>query len=205
MPASYPSSAKTFTTKSDGAGNTILAAHINDLQLEVTAVEQDLIAGLPVARGGTGNTTLTANRVLLGNGSSAVAVAAAGTSGYVFISQGASAPTWSAILGAVVVALTDGATPALDASLGSVFRLDAAGDRTIAVPSNATNGQKIVIQHYASGGARTLALNTGAGGFRYGTDVTALTQTTSGKTDYIGCIYNGTDSKWDVVAYMKGF
>jgi hypothetical protein len=101
--------------------------------------------------------------------------------------------------------LTDGATPALDASLGSVFRLSAAGDRTIAVPSNATSGQKIVIQHFASGGARTLALNSGAGGFRFGTDVTALTQTTSGKTDYIGCVYNATDSKWDVVAYVKGY
>lgn len=57
MPASYPSSAKAFTSKSDGAGNTILAAHINDLQLEVTAIETDLIAGLPIARGGTGATT----------------------------------------------------------------------------------------------------------------------------------------------------
>lgn len=104
-----------------------------------------------------------------------------------------------------VVTLTDGATPALDASLGNVFVLVAAGNRTIAVPSNAVAGQKIVIRHNASGGARTLSLNTGAGGFRFGTDITALTATTSGKTDYIGCIYNATDSKWDVVAYVKGF
>src|SRR4051812_44038940 len=56
-----------------------------------------------------------------------------------------------------VVTLTDGATPALDASLGSVFRLAAGGDRTIGVPTNPTAGQKIIIQHFASGGARTLA------------------------------------------------
>lgn len=104
-----------------------------------------------------------------------------------------------------VVALTDGATPALDASLGNVFTLAAAGDRTIAVPSNPTNGQKIIIRHLASGGARTLALNTGAGGFRFGTDITTLSQTASGKTDYIGCIYSSIDSKWDVVAYSKGY
>jgi hypothetical protein len=55
MPASYPSSAKTFTTKSNTT--TADASHINDLQLEVTAIEQDLIAGLPIARGGTGTTT----------------------------------------------------------------------------------------------------------------------------------------------------
>jgi hypothetical protein len=104
-----------------------------------------------------------------------------------------------------VVALADGATPALDASLGNIFYLDAVGNRTIAVPSNATNGQKIVIRHFANGAARTLALNTGAGGFRFGTDITALTETGSGLMDYIGCIYNGVDSFWDVVAYTKGF
>lgn len=105
----------------------------------------------------------------------------------------------------VVAVLSDGATPALDASLGSVFRLSAAGDRTIAIPTNAVAGKKIIIEHYASGGARTLALNTGAGGFRFGSDIAALTQTASGKTDYIGAIYNGTDSFWDIVAYVKSF
>lgn len=104
-----------------------------------------------------------------------------------------------------VVVLADGATPALDASLGSVFSLTAAGDRTIAVPTNPISGQKIVIRHLASGGARTLALNSGAGGFRFGSDIASLTATASGKWDYIGCIYNATDSKWDVVAVTKGF
>lgn len=76
--ASYPGSAKVFTTKSDGPGNTILAAHINDLQSEVTAVEQDLIAGLPVARGGLGLTAVgAAGTVPVSNGS-ALAYGSAG-------------------------------------------------------------------------------------------------------------------------------
>ena len=62
--------------------------------MEVSAIETDLIAGLPVTRGGTGSLTLTANRVLLGNGTSAVAVAGAGTAGQVLMSNGASAPTF---------------------------------------------------------------------------------------------------------------
>jgi len=102
-----------------------------------------------------------------------------------------------------VSVLTDEATPALNAALGNVFTLSATGDRTIAVPSNPTNGQRIVIRHTASGGARTLALNTGAGGFRFGTSITGLTITASGKTDYIGAIYNSTASFWDVVGYSK--
>ena len=103
--------------------------------------------------------------------------------------------------------LTDGATVALNAGLpGGVYRLVAAGDRTILAPTNATSGQKIIIQHVASGSTRTLTLTTGsAGAFRFGSDITAMTVTASGKTDYIGCVYNGTDSRWDVVAYSKGY
>lgn len=104
-----------------------------------------------------------------------------------------------------VKTLVDGATPALDASLGSVFRLAAAGNRTIAVPSNAVDGQRILIEHFASGGARTLALNTGAGGFRFGSTFASLSATSSGKTDYIEAVYNGTDSFWDVINVAKGF
>lgn len=102
-------------------------------------------------------------------------------------------------------ALTDGATPALDASLASTYTLTSTTNPTIGVPSNPIAGQKIVIAFTASGANRTLALNTGTGGFRYGTDVTALTETVSGKTDYVGAIYNSTANKWDVVAYAKGY
>jgi hypothetical protein len=104
-----------------------------------------------------------------------------------------------------VVALADGATPALNAALGTVFELEAAGNREIAVPTNPVDGQKIIIRHKASGADRTLTLNNGAGGFRFGSDITSLSATASGKWDYIGCIYNGDDSKWDVVAVAKGY
>ena len=105
----------------------------------------------------------------------------------------------------VSFALTDGATPALDASKGYVFTLTSTTNPTIAVPSNPTNYQKITIIFTASGGSRTLALNSGAGGFSFGSDITGLTATPSGTTDYIGCQYNPTSSKWHVIAYAKGF
>lgn len=169
----------------------------------------DVIGTLPVANGGTGLATLTTAYGLITAGTTAAGTPQTitpGAAGTTLRSGGAAAvPTWVANGAPVVFALTDGATPALDASLGTVFTLVAAGNRTIAVPSNATDGQKIIIRHQASGGARTLALNSGAGGFRFGTDITALSSTTSAKWDYIGCVYNGTDSKWDVVAYVKGF
>lgn len=68
--ATYPTSAKVFTTKNPG--DTIQSATIDDLQDEVTAIEQDLIAGLPVARGGTGTTTHTSGSLLVGAGTAAV-------------------------------------------------------------------------------------------------------------------------------------
>lgn len=107
-----------------------------------------------------------------------------------------------------VITLADGATPALDASLGNVFKLVAAGDRTIAVPSNypATGfTQKMLIVHVASGGARTLALNSGTHGFAFGSDVLSIAQTASGKTDIIACVWNETLAKWLVVAQVQGF
>lgn len=102
------------------------------------------------------------------------------------------------------VTLSDVSTPALDAEDGDVFTLTATQNPTIGVPSNPSAGQKIIIAFTASGANRTLALNAGTGGFRFGTDVTALSQTTQDKTDYVGCVYNATANKWDVIAYTKG-
>lgn len=104
-------------------------------------------------------------------------------------------------------ALTDGATVSLDSSLGRLFTLSAAGNRTIAAPTGSpVNGQEIVIAHLASGGARTLSLTTGStGAFAFGTTITALSSTTSGATDYITCVYSSSAQRWRVTQYVKGF
>lgn len=102
------------------------------------------------------------------------------------------------------VTLTDGTTVALDASLGTHFRLTAGGSRTILAPTNATDGQVIVIEHIVGGTARTLSLTTGTNGFKFGTDITALTATAINTTDYIQACYNATAQRWQVIAYVKG-
>jgi hypothetical protein len=69
-----------------------------------------------VAQGGTGATTLTANNVILGNGTSAVQFVAPGTNGNVLTSNGT---TWtSAAAPTSVTGQTDSATP-FETSLGS--------------------------------------------------------------------------------------
>jgi len=57
----------------------------------------------PVSAGGTGSTTLTANNVLLGNGTSALQVVAPGTSGNVLTSNGT---TWTSATPAAGVSLS---------------------------------------------------------------------------------------------------
>jgi hypothetical protein len=106
-----------------------------------------------------------------------------------------------------VTALADGAGSVIDASLGNIFTMEATGNRTLGTTTNGTDGQKIVIRHTASGGARTLTLPVATDGdFAFGSDVTAITVTASGKVDYIGCIYEGGSVKrWHVVAYSKGY
>lgn len=106
-------------------------------------------------------------------------------------------------LGAVT--LTDGASVATNASQGNVFRLAMGGDRTLSAPTNPADGQKAIWEVTASGADRTLTLASGAGGFAFGTTVTALTITPSGTTDYIGAIYNTTANRWRVIAYAKGY
>lgn len=104
MAASYPTSAKTWPTINNG--DTIQAAHPNELREEVTAIEQDLLAGLPVARGGTGATTLASNGVLYGNGSGAVQTVT-GTAGQVISFDGSGVPVAAEIpSGDLQVALT---------------------------------------------------------------------------------------------------
>lgn len=104
-----------------------------------------------------------------------------------------------------VIALSDEATTSLDASLGWIFTLQATGNRAIGIPINSIPGRRIIIAHTAVGGDRSLSLNTAPGGFRFGTDVTGLTVTTSAKTDYIGAIYNAISNYWDVVSVVKGY
>jgi len=62
-----------------------------------------LTAGtLPVAAGGSGATTFTANGVVYGNGTSALGVTSAGTTGQVLVGNTGSAPSWATVSSSLV-------------------------------------------------------------------------------------------------------
>lgn len=77
------------TSDSQVLTNKTIAGADNTLTVRLA---NDVTGTLPVANGGTGATTLTANNVLLGNGTSAVQVVAPGSSGNVLTSNGT---TWT--------------------------------------------------------------------------------------------------------------
>ena len=63
--------------------------------------------------------------------------------------------------GQAVVALSDGATVAVDASLGNVFTWTIAGSRTLSFPTNLKAGQEIFIIITTSGASRTITYDSG--------------------------------------------
>lgn len=73
------------------------------------------------------------------------------------------------------------------------------GTVAFAVPSGTpTNGQKLNIRLYAAS-TQTVSWTTTSTGYRI-IGTTLPTSVASGKTVYVGCVWNSTDSYWDVVA-----
>lgn len=165
-------------------GNTALPAQPNSVE------RARIYADAAAVVSGTANTAgTTIRRQIVGSGTGTISV---------LRPIGAAAPSQ-------VITLTDAATIATDASYGNQFRVTIAGNRTLGAPSNPTDGQRALWEVTASGGARTLSLAGGAGGFVFGSDITGLTATVSGKTDMIGAVYSSAANVWRVIAYAKGY
>ena len=102
------------------------------------------------------------------------------------------------------VTLTDAATIATNAALGTHFRVSIGASRNLGAPSNPTDGQVCTWEVTASG-AFTLTPVTTAGGFAYGSDITALSAIASTKTDYIQAVYRQSVDRWRIIGYVKGY
>lgn len=115
------------------------------------------------------------------------------------------AAAWSSVATIPPVTLTYGATTNTDASQGSLFRVTLTGDTTLAAPTNPVDGQRVVWELTASGGARTVTLATGAAGaFKFGTSITALGVVASGTTTFLGALYRTSSTRWHVLAISEG-
>lgn len=120
-----------------------------------------LASALPVASGGTGASSLTANNVLLGNGTSAVQVVAPGSSGNVLTSNGTtwtSATPASAALILISTQTVSGTPTTVDFTSG----ISSTYDDYLIIFENArssTNNQSLDIRLYKSGAFQTSGYN----------------------------------------------
>jgi hypothetical protein len=97
------------------------------------------------------------------------------------------------------------ATLTPDLSLGDTFTITAqAAGLSVANPTGTVvNGQKMIIRIKDNGTAR--AITWSGTQYRASTDLALPTTTIINKTMYLGFIWNSTDSKWDMIAFLNNF
>lgn len=105
---------------------------------------------------------------------------------------------------AVITALTDAATITTDASLGNKFSVTVAASRTLAAPTNPSDGQQI--EYIITQGGAGSNIITWNAIFNVGATVSFPTlSTVVGKRDRITFEYSSAAAKWDLLAYALGF
>lgn len=94
-------------------------------------------------------------------------------------------------------AITYAATITPDASTGDQFYVSAPGDVVVAAPTNPTDGQRLMVEVYSSGGARTATISgttTNAAG------ATLPLSIGSGKVGLLGFVYSARVGHWVLAA-----
>lgn len=100
-----------------------------------------------------------------------------------------------------IVNLTDASTIATNASAGKLFRVTVTADRTLGIPTSPADGMRRIWEITASGANRNIILPTGsAGSFELTTNITSPITILSGKTHFVGAMYNASRDRWTVLA-----
>jgi hypothetical protein len=108
-----------------------------------------------------------------------------------------------------VATLTDAATIATNAALAPVFTVTLAGNRTLGVPTNPSDGMRRTWRFRQDAtGTRTITLATGTGGFVLGSQIANTTLTgTANKVGYMTAMYDLNypgGARWCVLAFEPG-
>jgi len=179
----------TIGTAYGGTGLTSFSAANNALY---STGASTLTAGtLPVAAGGSGATTFTANGVLYGNGTSALGVTAAGTTGQVLLANTSGAPTWGAIPTTGAVTSISFGTTGLTPNTATTGVVTVAG--TLAIANGGTG------QTTASAAFDALNPMTSVGDMIYEGAGPTATRLPIGSTNQVLTVIGGIPS-WQTVA-----
>lgn len=169
-------------------------------EAKVTNLTTDLAAKVP------NSTATTKGDLLAATGSAAITRLGVGSDGQVLTASSAQSTglAWAAHSTVRVVALTDGATIAVNADTTDLGKVTIAGNRTISNPTGTpVAGQQLILRIKQDGtGSRTI---TWGSAFRFSGGTAPTLTTTASKTDYLGFIYNADDTKWDCLATRVNF
>lgn len=162
-----------------GAGSVLMLASTGSSWLIINGnVGGYIPLPLSVANGGTGDATLTSHGVLYGNGTSAVGVTAAGTTGQFLSGATGSAPGWSTISSSLVSSL----------SLGT----------TGLTPNSATTGAIVVAGTLVTGNGGTGLTGYTTGDLLYASGASTLSKLAAGTS--VQLLHSGTTPSWSAVS-----
>lgn len=170
----------------------IQAADVPTLNQNTTGTASNVTGTVAVANGGTGATTLTANNVILGNGTSAVQFVAPGTAGNVLTSDGT---TWtSSAAAASLTGITQSASP-FETALGFDAGLNNTGTDGTFIGYYAGRAYTSGISNTAIGTRSSVTGTTGS----YNTTVGAYSQGSS--TGQLNCAFGWNSLNQSTSAY----
>lgn len=140
-----------------------------DFEVNVANININSLTGAPltVANGGIGNTTLTTNGLLLGNGTSAISSVAVGTNGQLLIGATGAAPAFATLTLA-----------------GGLTQTPGANALTLTAPAITITGTGVTVTGSPVSLGGTVTLSVPAGGVNW-VNVTTTTQTIAPNTGYI--------------------
>lgn len=177
--------------------NALVAWNGSDFELVATTDAATLSGILPVANGGTGQSSLTANNVILGNGTSAVQFVAPGTSGNVLTSNGT---TWtSSALPAGGLTYVYKTANYTTQDKEGVLADTTGGAFTVTLPATPATGAQVVVAD-AGGVWGTNNLTVGRNGSTISNLAENLVCDISGAS--VQLVYDGTT--WEVYAQVGG-
>lgn len=167
--------------------------------LDASVTDADFSGQLTVAKGGTGSASLTANGVLIGNGTSAVTAVSPAVAGYILGTSDGT--TWTSQPLTRVNSTASSATPAINTDTTDQFNITALAAAITPMTSGLTgtprDGQHLMIRIKDNGTARAITWGTS---FVSSGVATLLATTVISKTHLIGLIYDSAAAKWVCVA-----
>lgn len=172
-----------------------LGDDIGLLQQLIQQIQDDLAAiGTPGDFSSDTATAIVDELVLFADTTGKLGKRATGT-GYAKLASGVLATLTAnqvrADLGEKVVALSDGATILIDASLANNFRVTLGGNRTLGNPLNLIDGQVFNIRIKQDGtGSRTLTYGTM---FKFPGGTAPVLSTAANALDFMSCQYDAAD------------